>query len=218
LNAVTGVTVNMGDGPANVLNIHSGINSFNNLWNVNFLNGSGTNDSVTINGTAAQTIDLGDGADTVNFTTNVFGVTVANTEIINASANFDSITISNTALGSTTITAGAGSDDITASLGHDNFRFTSIADSAAGAADTIHNFDAANDSFTFSGIAVTGGHIEYIESGSFGALGQASAYLQNNGPGNDILRVDTDGDGASDMDISLQNFTGTPHNNNFLLT
>lgn len=51
-------------------------------------------------------------------------------------------------------------DEIFASAGHDNFRFLSIADSAAGAADTIHSFDAGNDSFTFSGIGVAGGHIE----------------------------------------------------------
>ena len=168
-------------------------------------------------GNPANTIDLGGGNDTVNFNANVFDITVTNVENINGSANFDRITIGNTS-GNTTITAGAGADEVTASAGHDNFRFTSVADSAAGAADTIHNFDAANDSFTFSGISIAGDHIEYVGTGAFAGPGQASAHLQSNGPGNDYLQIDTNGDGQSDMDISLQNFTGTLHNGNFLLT
>ncbi|MBR1212046.1 VCBS domain-containing protein [Bradyrhizobium sp. JYMT SZCCT0180] len=219
LNTVSGVTVNMGEGTANVLNLSAGDNSFDNLWNVNLLSGSSSNDTLTLQGSPANVIDMGDGNDTVNFNMNVFGVTVANTENIDGSSNFDSITISNTASGNTTITAGTGADEVTASAGHDNFRFASIGDSAAGAADTIHNFDADDDSFTFSGISVSGvGHIEYIDSGAFAGGGQASAYLQNLGAGNDLLHIDTNGDGTSDMDVSLQGYTGTLTNNNFLLS
>jgi Ca2+-binding RTX toxin-like protein len=218
LNTVSGVTVNMGEGTANVLNLAAGSNSFDNLFNVNLINGSASNDTLTLQANPANTIDLGDGNDTVTFNSNVFDITVANVENINGSANFDRITISNTALGSTTITAGAGADEVTASAGHDNFRFTSIADSAAGAADTIHNFDAANDSFTFSGITIVGGSIEYVDSAAFLGGGHASAHLQDFGGGNNLVQIDTNGDGTSDMDISLQNFTGTLHNGNFLLT
>ena len=43
---------------------------------------------------------------------------------------------------------------------------------------------------------------------SLRAAGQASAHLQNFVPGNDVLQIDTNGDGTGDMDISLQNYTG----------
>ncbi|MGL3111436.1 VCBS domain-containing protein [Bradyrhizobium sp. BR 1432] len=217
LNTVSGVTVNLGEGTANVLNLAAGSNSFDNLWNVNLLNGSSSNDTLTLNGSPANVIDLGDGNDSLTFNANVYDITVSNVENINAGANFDRITIGNTS-GNTTITAGAGADEIFASAGHDSFRFASIADSAAGAADTIHNFDAGNDSFTFSGISIAGGHIEYVDSAALLGADQASAHLQSFGPGNDYLQIDIDGDGASDMDVSLQNATGTLHNGNFLIT
>ncbi|MEZ2144669.1 VCBS domain-containing protein [Bradyrhizobium sp. DN5] len=217
LNTVSGVTVNLGEGTANVLNLAAGSNSFDNLWNVNLLNGSSSNDTLTLNGSPANVIDLGDGNDSLTFNANVYDITVSNVENINAGANFDRITIGNTS-GNTTITAGAGADEIFASAGHDSFRFASIADSAAGAADTIHNFDAGNDSFTFSGISIAGGHIEYVDSAALLGANQASAHLQSFGPGNDYLQIDIDGDGASDMDVSLQNATGTLHNGNFLIT
>ncbi|MCJ9700535.1 beta strand repeat-containing protein, partial [Bradyrhizobium sp. SHOUNA76] len=217
LNTVSGVSVNLGDGTANVLNLAAGSNSFDNLWNVNLLNGSSSDDVLTLQGSPANAIDLGDGNDTLNFNANVYDVTVTNVETVNAAANFDRITIGNTS-GDTTITAGAGADEIFASAGHDNFRFVGIADSAAGAADTIHNFDAGNDSFTFSGISVAGDHIEYVGGATLLGGNQASAHLQNIGPGNDYLQIDIDGDGASDMDVSLQNATGTLHNGSFLIT
>ncbi|HEY1214875.1 MAG TPA: hypothetical protein VGE93_14690, partial [Bryobacteraceae bacterium] len=216
LNNVSGVTVNLGEGTANVLNLAAGSNSFDNLWNVNLLNGSSSDDILTLQGSPANVIDLGDGNDTLNFNGNVYDITVTNVETVNAAANFDRITIGN-ASGNTTITAGAGADEIFASAGQDNFRFVSIADSALNAADTVHNFDAANDSFTFSGMSVAGGHIEYVDDGSLLGGNQASAHLMNFGPGNDALQIDVDGDGTSDMEISLQNATGSLHNGNFLI-
>ncbi|QOZ75397.1 hypothetical protein XH83_08055 [Bradyrhizobium sp. CCBAU 53351] len=217
LNTVSGVTVNLGEGTANVLNLAEGSNSFDNLWNVNLLNGSSSDDVLTLQGSPANVIDLGDGNDTLNFNSNVYDITVTNVETVNAAANFDRITIGNTS-GNTTVTAGAGADEIYASAGHDNFRFVSTADSAAGAADTIHNFDAGNDSFTFSGISVAGGHIEYVDGAALLGGNQASAHLQSFGPGNDYLQIDIDGDGTSDMDVNLQNASGTLHNGNFLVS
>ncbi|MGY3038072.1 VCBS repeat-containing protein [Bradyrhizobium sp. USDA 4354] len=217
LNTVSGVTVNLGEGTANVLNLAEGSNSFDNLWNVNLLNGSSSDDILTLQGSPANVIDLGDGNDTLNFNANVYDITVTNVETVNAAANFDRITIGNTS-GNTTITAGASADEIFASAGQDNFRFVSVADSAQGAADTIHNFDAASDSFTFSAIGVAGGHIEYVDGADLLGGNQASAHLLNFGPGNDALQIDINGDGASDMEISLQNATGQLHNNNFLVT
>ncbi len=116
-----------------------------------------------------------------------------------------------------------GSDAITASLGQDNFRFASVADSTiSGVRDAITGFDAGSDTFTFSGITFGGdGHIEYVDTGSFAGNGQASAHLQLDSPGNGLLQIDVDGNGAmdaNDMEISLSNFTGPLSNSNFLLT
>src|SRR2546423_8034661 len=60
-------------------------------------------------------------------------------------------------------------------------------------------------------------HIEFVDNG--GALlggNQASAHVVNNGPGNDQLQIDVDGNGISDMEVSLQNVAGTLHNTSFL--
>lgn len=100
-----------------------------------------------------------------------------------------------------------------------HFRFTSAADSGAGVpADTITNFDAGIDTFTFSGIAVAGGHIDYVGTGPFTGLG-ASAHLESFGPGNDLLQIDIDGDGlmtSNDMAINPTNLAGSLSNFNFL--
>ena len=169
-------------------------------------------------GSNANTIDLGGGTDTLNLPEAAFGFTVVDAETINGSAAYDNFTIGNIS-GSTTVTAGAGSDAITASAGQDNFHFASVADSAAGGGgDTIANFDVTGDTFTFSGMTIAGGHIEYVDTGSFTGSGQASAHLQNFGLGSDLLQIDTDGDGTSDMDINLTNLTGVLDNSNFLLS
>jgi hypothetical protein len=220
-NVTGGLTINLQQG-SNTLGLAAGSNSFDNLWNIDHVNGTLSNDTLTIQGGGAgATIDLGDGNDTLNLNGGSFGVTVANVETINGSANFDNITISNAVTGSTTITAGAGADSIIASAGQDNFRFASVADSTInGQTDTIVNFDAVHDTFTFTGIAVANGQIDYVGAGAFEGAGHASATLQNVGPGNDVLNIDIDGNGvmdSADMVISLTNLQGTLHSSNFLL-
>jgi len=75
---------------------------------------------------------------------------------------------------------------------------------------------------TFSGITFGGdGHIEYVDTGSFTGNGQASAHLQLDSPGNGVLQIDVNGDGAmdaNDMEIGLSNFTGSISNSSFLLS
>ncbi len=217
-----GLTVNLQQGD-NMLNLAAGSNTFDSLWNINHVNGTSSDDSLTIQlNTNVATIDLGDGTDTLNLNgTGVFGLTVANVENINGSANYDNFTISNASTGSTTVTAGVGADAIVASAGQDNFRFTSVADSTInGQSDTITNFDASHDTFTFSGMGITS--IQFVDNGgAFIGGGQTSAHLVNNGPGNDTLEIDINGEGtinAADMVVNLTNLTETLHTANFLLT
>lgn len=218
LNNVSGVTVNLGDG-TNTLNLADGNNSFDALHGVNFVNGTSSSDTLTLNGYQGS-VDLGGGTDTLNLNGGSFNLTVIDVETINGSALQDNLTISNTS-GSTTVTAGAGYDGITAGAGQDNFRFTSVSDSlVGGSADQITNFDASSDTFTFSGIAIGDDHIEYVGTGAFAGSGQASAHLLNNGPGANVLQIDIDGDGtmtSADMEIGLNNLNGTLSNSNFLL-
>ncbi|RZM94755.1 hypothetical protein CWO91_39250 [Bradyrhizobium genosp. SA-3] len=44
------------------------------------------------------------------------------------------------------------------------------------------DFDASDDSFTFSGISIAGGHIDYVDSAALLGADQASAHLQSFGP------------------------------------
>lgn len=49
------------------------------------------------------------------------------------------------------------------------------------AADIIHNFDAGNDVFAFSGIGVAGGHIEHVESAALSAVTKVRPRLRSFG-------------------------------------
>jgi Ca2+-binding RTX toxin-like protein len=218
-NVSGGVTVNLGLG-SNTINLAAGSNTFDNLFNIDHVNGSASDDTLTLNGTTANTIDLGDGTDTLNINNLGATFTAINVENINGSASFENITISNAVTGNTTVTAGAGADAITASAGQDNFRFVSVADSTInGQNDTITNFDASHDTFTFAGITVGGGSIQYMDTANFAGGGQASAHLVSAGP-IDTLQIDIDGNGtidSADMVINLANHTGTLTAANFLL-
>jgi hypothetical protein len=90
-----------------------------------------------------------------------------------------------------------------------------VADSAAGGGtDTVKNFNAGSDTFTFCGMTIAGGHIQYVDTAAFAGNVQASAHLQNIGPGNDLLQIDTNGDGiiaSSDRLKREQRFEPSPH-------
>jgi VCBS repeat-containing protein len=217
LNNVTGVHVDLSSG-GNTLNLAEGTNTFAGISNVAQINGSAGDDTLNI-GSAVfnSTIDLGDGTDTLNFTAGgSFGITVVNVEYINGSADSDSIIIGDGA-GSTTITGGGGSDFLTAGTGTDNFHFATASDSAVGSGDSIANFDAEHDSFTFSGIDFNGASsISFIDTADFSGT-SLEARLDQTG-GNATLQIDVDGDGlmgTGDMEIHLTNYTGVLSSSNF---
>ncbi len=120
------------------------------------------------------------------------------------------------------MTGGQGVDFITASAGQDNFNFVSTSDSAAGQGDTIVNFDAAHDTFTFTGMNWAGGFasaIHFVDTAGFDGNGQSEAHLVVNG-GQTTLQIDVNGDGqitSVDMEIQLINLNGALHDGNFLL-
>jgi hypothetical protein len=227
LNNVTGVSIDL-HGGHNTLNLAAGASSLANVWNVQQVNGTDFNDTLTLtNGIFPGTgnsavIDLGDGNDTLNFTgnTNVFDVTVNNVENINGSSASETI-ILGASTGTTTIAGGVGGDFITASAGVDHFRFNSVADSTESvfAVDNITNFDAAQDRFEFHGSDFAGvSNFTYI--GTAGFSHHAGEVQLATGFGHDTLQIDIDGDGtmgAGDMSIYLINHIGVLSSGNFLI-
>jgi Ca2+-binding RTX toxin-like protein len=128
--------------------------------------------------------------------------------------------------GTTTVTGGLGADTLVASAAADNFYFASAAESQTGNGDTIVNFDAANDTFTFTNVAgpdgVTG-PIHFVGTagfdGSAGSLHSEARVDVTGGTAN--LQIDVNGDGvmdSHDIEIHLTNYTGTLHDQNFMLT
>ena len=78
LNDVSGVSINLGQG-TNTLNLAAGVNSLTGIFNVQSINGSASNDTLTLgqvgNLTGVTRIDLGSGNDTLNLGAQSFGVT-----------------------------------------------------------------------------------------------------------------------------------------------
>jgi Ca2+-binding RTX toxin-like protein len=208
----------------NIVNLDGTTTSyiFDAIGGVSQMNGrvGAVDESVEIlNGTGGTIFDLGGGnADEVRVNeglgTNVF--TVFNVEnVFGALSAHDQIIIGGNGGGTTTVTAGSGSDQVYASGDVDHFRFTSAADSAFDLSevipvrDVIFDFDAAEDAFVFDIDGVT--DVEWIEVFS--------------GGGNGIVLVDFEGDGAEsagvytgyEMAIQLQNYSGTLSDSNFLI-
>jgi Ca2+-binding RTX toxin-like protein len=225
-STVNGLSVNLGNG-TNMLQLAGGTNTLNSLNNINTLNGTGGADSLTITGgvfaSGGATIDLGGGTDSLNVSNPSFGMTVVNVETVTLSAQNDSLTIGNAAGATTTVTGGLGVDFISASAGHDNFRFTSVADSGINVGrDVITNFNADDDAFVFSSAMVGPGGlststISFV--GNFDSSGGAEARLTTIG-GLSVIQIDANGDGlmtSSDMEIQVNNLTGILHGSNFLI-
>ncbi len=218
LNHVSGVSINLGDGN-NTLNLAAGANSLDSLVGVNTVHGSASNDVLTVaQPSFTTTFDMGAGNDIVNFAGQAFGATVVDAETVNGSAGSDFITIANTS-GSTTVTGGLGADSLVASAGVDHFNFTAAAESQTGNGDTIVNFNAANDTFTFTGITGFTGPIQFIGTAAFDGSG-SEAHIDTAGPDAN-LQIDVNGDGvmdSHDIEIHLASYVGTLHNSNFILS
>ena len=225
LSDVSGVSVDLADG-SNTLNLAAGTNSLDNLFNINHLNGSSSDDVLTVTQQSFATVfDMGAGNDVINFGAQANGVTVVNAETVNGSDGNDFNTIGNTS-GNTTITGGLGSDTVVAGSTPVNFNFTAAAQSQTGNGDTILNFNADNDTFTFT--SMTGpngftGPIHFVDTAAFdgsAATPHSEARVDTTGA-NATLQIDVNGDGvmdAHDIEIHLTNYSGTLRDSNFLLS
>ena len=187
-NNVSGLTVNLQQGN-NTLNLAAGANALT-AYNVQTINGTGQDDSLTLQNQAGLAVDLGGGTDMLTLADGFNGVTVNNVENVVGGAGNDSITISNTT-GVTTVTGSLGGDSIAASAAQDRIRFTSTADSVAGNTDAIINFDAANDTFVLDGISALVGQVHFVSNGIFEgtpAVHQSQARTRQRKPAADRRR------------------------------
>jgi VCBS repeat-containing protein len=225
LNDVSGVSVDLADGN-NTLNLAAGTNSLDNLFNIAHLNGSSSDDVLTVTQQSYATVfDMGAGNDTINFGAQANGVTVVNAEMVNGSSGNDFITIGSNS-GSTMVTGGLGADTtVIAGSAPVNFNFASAAESQTGNGDTVVNFNAANDTFTFTGMTGPNGFtgpIHFMDTAAFdgsAAAPHSEARVDMAG-GNATLQIDVNGDGvmnSHDIEIHLTSYTGTLHDSNFLL-
>lgn len=222
LTDVTGLSIDLGPG-TNTVNLAAGTNSLDGLFNIDHLNGSSGDDTLTITQSSFATVfDMDGGNDTINFAGQTFGATVIGAETVNGSNGSDFITVANTSSGATTVTGGLGQDSLVAGAGAENFRFAGAADSQTGSGDTIVNFDAANDSFTFANMTGPNGFtgpIRFVDTAAFSGSAHSEARIDVAGSTAN-LQIDVNGDGlmdSHDIEIHLTNYTGTLHDQNFIL-
>jgi VCBS repeat-containing protein len=225
LNDVSGLSVDLADGN-NTLNLAAGTNSLDNLFNIAHLNASASDDVLTVTQQSYGTMfDMGAGNDTINFGAQANGVTVVNAEAVNGSAGNDSITIGNSSAPAT-VTGGLGADNVTVGSTPVNFNFNSAAESQTGNGDTVVNFDASKDTFTFTNMTGPNGFtgpVHFVNAAAFdgsAAAPHSEARVDTAG-GNATLQIDVNGDGvmdSHDIEIHLTNHIGTLHDSNFLLS
>ena len=148
-----------------------------------------------VGGAGADTLNGGDDADHLSGD--------AGNDILRGDAGDDRLLGGD---GDDVLIGGIGLDTMTGGSGSDRFVFTSITDSAVGAADRITDFNAAQDIVDLTAIDANsglGGNQAFTWVTAFtGTAGQA--VLTYSG-GVTTLRLDVNGDGASDFDLT---FTG----------
>ena len=221
-------TVNLGAGTTNVLNIagavdHVSMDISGTALTVGDQTTSGNLNLTLLNQQNGATFDFGAGtADTVTlFASSGFSnnANVSNIENVIGSSNADVITIGiNTNV--TTVTGGLGADFITAGAGDDHVRFTSVAESAAGPGrDQVTGFDAVHDQFVFDGVADMSSQqqVHFIDGENFSGASSGPEARLTNLSGFDVVQIDTNGDGAADIEIQVVGLAGQLHDNNFFV-
>lgn len=153
--------------------------------------GSGV-DTITITGSTDVTVTAGDGDD--------FITGGAGADILNGGFGADTLIGGE---GQNVLTGGDGSDTLTGGTGNDIFRYTSVSESQVGTLrDVITNFsttDSIEDIF-----------LEGLLHGTFDFLGEHSVAYGNSGNTearfnntSEVLEIDVDGNGVTDMEIEL---------------
>ena len=133
-------------------------------------------------------------------------VTLANLETLTGGALEDTVFLTgnhamtlNLGAGADTVHAGQGLETITLGAGNDYLVYTAVDQSTATARDVVTDFNANGDILLFSGLLV--GNFAFVGAGSFSGGSDNSEARFNDTT--KLLQVDTNGDGAADMEVAL---------------
>ncbi|WP_398483389.1 beta strand repeat-containing protein, partial [Tardiphaga sp.] len=160
LNNVSGITVNLGLG-INTLNLAAGTNTFANLYSVNNVNGSASDDTLILNNGVStmsndMVIDMGSGNDTVSVAGSYSSFSLLNTEHLAGDAS-DNIVVLNNAVSGLAVDLGAGNDTLVLASGTNAISSANVEN--IGTADYFGGSAAASDDTltllnTVSGVTV----------------------------------------------------------------
>jgi Ca2+-binding RTX toxin-like protein len=142
----------------------------------------------------ANNIQSGEGADTIK--------AADGADVIRAAGGEDRITGGG---GGDSIWGGDGRDFIRGGVGGDTFDFDSSTESGVGlaACDVVRDFQTAQgDKFDFADLYLA--TFAYIGAGAFGGIGDAEVRVDDIAEGQ-LVQVDINGDGGSDLDILVAN-------------
>ena len=97
---------------------------------------------------------------------------------------------------------GSGADTLKGGSGSDVYIYKSLSDSPTGAGDTIKDYDETNDRIDISNITTT---FNIVPSFTGNTSTHEVVYNANT----KLLQMDADGDKAADMELTLENYSGT---------
>jgi VCBS repeat-containing protein len=221
LSDVSGLSVNLANG-INTLNLTAGANSFTNIFNVDTVNGTASDDTLTVaNGLSSpnndQSVDLGGGNDTLQMGATFLSVALHNVEHLVGSAGGDFYSLTNDQNG-LTVDLGAGNNSLQIAAGANTLSVTNVQN--VGTTDFFNGSPASDDTLTLlndvSGITVNlqeGNNTLNLAAGT-NSLTAFNVQHINGSASDDVLTMlnDAGGDiidlGAGNDTLNLTVFTG----------
>ena len=221
LNDVTGLQVNLANG-SNTLNLAAGANSFTNIFSVDTIVGTGSDDTLSVaNGLFTSnhdlSIDLGDGNDTLQFGNTFLSTALHNVEHLVGSGGNDFYTLTNDVTG-LAVDLGAGNNSLQVAGGANTLSLTNVQN--VGTTDFLNGSPSSDDTLTLlndvTGVTVNlqqGNNTLQLAAGA-NSITAFNVQHINGTASDDVLTMlnDAGGDtidlGAGNDTLNLTGFTG----------
>ena len=223
LNDVTGLSVNLANGN-NTLNLAAGANSFVNIFNVDTVNGTASDDTLTVaNGLSSPnndlSVDLGAGNDTLQVGSTFLSAALHNVEHLVGSAGDDFYMLTNDQNG-LSVDLGAGNNSLSLAAGANTISVTNVQNIGTSDYNGIGGTPASDDTLTLtndvSGVTVNlqqGDNTLNLAAGTNSITAYNVQHINGSGS-DDVLTMlnDAGGDtidlGAGNDTLNLTQFTG----------